>query len=142
MSFSEIVLLMAIALILFGPEDLPDIARAIGKIVYEIRKATSELTEGFKEIVDSPMNTLNKAFEETTGRTAVAKPAPDDEPQDLITYEGKPVGGTEGSGTQVKAEDSPDNTDNPDQVAVSKGKDPLAELPPGMVTYEEKGTSR
>jgi len=119
MGLSEIMLLMAIALILFGPEDLPDIARAVGKIVYEIRKATSELTDGFKEIVDSPMDTLNKTLEETTKRIstekpAVVEPAADEGSHDLLTYDGKPV----------------------------QEQDPLAELPQGMVTYEEKDASR
>ncbi|MDI6880251.1 MAG: twin-arginine translocase TatA/TatE family subunit [Desulfitobacteriaceae bacterium] len=142
MNFSEIVLLMAIALILFGPEDLPDIARAVGKIVYEIRKATSELTDGFKDIVDSPMHTLNKAFEETTQRTAVEKAdTPDSEQHDLITYDGKPA-------TEVSSPAAAENAENvaqeDSQIEGPSGRedDPLAELPPGMVTYEEKGASR
>ena len=57
MGFGEILLILAIALILFGPEDLPDIARTIGKIVFEIRKATNELTQEFS---------VNKVFEQTT----------------------------------------------------------------------------
>jgi len=54
MGFSEILLIMAIALILFGPEDLPDIARTIGKIVFEIRNATHELTKEFQNSLDTP----------------------------------------------------------------------------------------
>jgi len=53
----EIFLILAIALILFGPEDLPDIARTIGKIVFEVRKATRELTQEFS---------VNKVFEQST----------------------------------------------------------------------------
>ena len=52
MGFTEIILIMAIALILFGPEDLPDIARTIGKIIFEVRKATQDLSKEFKNSMD------------------------------------------------------------------------------------------
>lgn len=71
MGFSEILLIMAIALILFGPEDLPNIARRIGKIFFEIRKATNELTKEFQSSLGSPVDTLNKAFVQTTSPCVV-----------------------------------------------------------------------
>jgi len=120
MGFTEIVLIMAIALILFGPEDLPDIARTIGKVVFEIRKATHELTKEFQSSMDAPANVLNKAFEQTISSSVVEQktPTPQNEAEDprtdekLLTYE----------------DEIPD--------------DPLAELPLDMVSYEEKGASR
>ena len=66
MGFSEILLVMALALILFGPEDLQDIARKIGKMFFEIRKATNEFTQEFQNSMDSPTDSLNKASEKTT----------------------------------------------------------------------------
>lgn len=122
MGFSEILIIMAIALILFGPEDLPDIARTIGKIVYEIRKATQELTgEIQSSLIDNPVNVINKAFEETVSLKTVdkenpasdsEKPKNDEADEDLLTYD-----------DEIKA-------------------DPLADLPVDMVSYEEKGASR
>ena len=47
MGFGDILLILAIALVLFGPEELPEIARKIGKVVFEIRKATTEITKEF-----------------------------------------------------------------------------------------------
>ncbi|TGE34441.1 twin-arginine translocase TatA/TatE family subunit [Desulfosporosinus sp. Sb-LF] len=118
MGFTEILMILALALILFGPEDLPDIARTIGKVVFEIRKATHELTKEFQSSINLPTDVLNKAFEQTTS-SRVAKPH---SPQtvainskadeELLTYE----------------DEIPD--------------DPLAELPSDMVSYEEKGASR
>lgn len=142
MGFSEIVILMAIALILFGPDDLPDIARAIGKIVYEVRKATSELTDGFKDIVESPMNTVNKAFDETTQRTAMETNVADHEPEDLMTYDGKPVDKAEDPTGETTAEHLTTDENNQGENPANQEDDPLAELPSGMVTYEEKGASR
>ena len=120
MGFSEIFLIMAIALILFGPEDLPDIARTIGKVVFEIRKATHELTREFQNSMDTPSNILNKAFEQTTSSRNNEQEihAPQSGAEVLATDE-----------VLLKYED-----ESPD--------DPLADLPLDMVSYEEKGASR
>lgn len=120
MGLSEILLILVVVLILFGPEDLPVIARSLGKLVFEIRKATNELTNEFKSTLDTPTNIMNKAFEQTTTSRGSEKDtdAPKSETEDpksdeeLLTYE--------------------------DEVP----KDPLAELPLDMVSYEEKGASR
>ena len=121
MGFTEIVLIMAIALILFGPEDLPDIARTIGKVVFEIRKATHELTKEFQSSMDAPANVLNNAYKQTTSPRGVEKETHVTQREEgnstikdevLLTYE----------------DEIPD--------------DPLAELPLDMVSYEEKGASR
>ena len=120
MGFSEIFLILAIVLILFGPEDLPDIARTIGKVVFEIRKATHELTSEFQNSMDTPKNNVDKAFKQTTSlrHNEPATHAPESGAEVLATDE-----------VLLKYED-----ELPD--------DPLAELPLDMVSYEEKGASR
>jgi sec-independent protein translocase protein TatA len=40
---SEILLIMVVALIIFGPRKLPEIGRTIGKALAEFRKATDDL---------------------------------------------------------------------------------------------------
>jgi sec-independent protein translocase protein TatB len=40
--FSEIVLILVVALIIFGPKKLPEIARMLGKALGEFRKAASD----------------------------------------------------------------------------------------------------
>ncbi|CAA7601745.1 Sec-independent protein translocase protein TatA/B/E [Acididesulfobacillus acetoxydans] len=141
MGFSEIVLLMAIALILFGPEDLPEIARTLGRVVYEIRKATGELTGGFSDIVRNPTDALNKAFEEKergqrgpdgsdsgTKSSETGENAAESE-EELLDYEGKPV----------QAEGAPKPAAGEGEEAGEKqSDDPLAKLPAGVVSYEEK----
>lgn len=127
MSFSELLILMVIALILFGPEDLPDVARAVGRIVYEIKKMTNEVTKEFQDAVNTPANVMNKAYEEAikpafSEKEAQVHHAPEEE---LLTYD--------------KAQDSSTQPE-----VQTEEQDPLAELPPDMVTYkvEEKGASR
>ncbi|HWQ40419.1 MAG TPA: twin-arginine translocase TatA/TatE family subunit [Desulfosporosinus sp.] len=131
MGIYEILLILAIALILFGPEDLPDIARKIGKVVFEIRKATSELTREFQSSMDTSSNIENKVFTQTTSprvadeeahasQSGVQKTITTDEV--LLTYEDEILATKEPSKAKVD--------------------DPLAELPLDMVSYEEKGASR
>jgi len=49
LSFWEIAVILAIALIVFGPSKLPELARSLGKGLREFRKAT----EDFKSSIDS-----------------------------------------------------------------------------------------
>jgi len=119
MGLSEILLILVVVLILFGPEDLPVIARSIGKAVFEIRKATTELTKEFQSTIDTPTNIMNKAFKETISTPTSGK----DKVEPESAKESKP------EEELLSYED--ENT-----------KDPLAELPSDMVSYEEKGASR
>ena len=43
----ELLVILVVALIVLGPQRLPEIARALGKGLAELRKATSGLTEEF-----------------------------------------------------------------------------------------------
>ncbi|MGO8990818.1 MAG: Sec-independent protein translocase protein TatB [bacterium] len=46
--FSELLIIVAIALIVFGPNKLPELARAFGKAMREFKKATEEIKESFE----------------------------------------------------------------------------------------------
>ncbi len=56
MGFGELIFIMLFALILFGPEDLPRVARAVGKTVYELRNATGVVTKEFEKYVQTAEN--------------------------------------------------------------------------------------
>jgi Tat protein translocase TatB subunit len=49
----ELLVILVIALIVLGPERLPDLARTIGRTVYEFRKVTNEATSVFREVIDT-----------------------------------------------------------------------------------------
>ncbi len=47
----DIVIIVAVALLIFGPRQLPHIGRAVGKAISEFRQGAKEMTQGFREEV-------------------------------------------------------------------------------------------
>jgi sec-independent protein translocase protein TatA len=45
----EMIFIMVIALLVFGPKKLPEIGRTIGKAVREFKKSTEEIKDKFEE---------------------------------------------------------------------------------------------
>jgi TatA/E family protein of Tat protein translocase len=46
--FPELLIILAIALIIFGPNKLPELAKAFGRAMREFKKATEEVKESFE----------------------------------------------------------------------------------------------
>ncbi|QGG46224.1 Sec-independent protein translocase protein TatB [Heliorestis convoluta] len=63
--FPELMLILVLALIVFGPSKLPEIGRSIGKGLTEFRK----VTEGVKSQMDDamkPVNDIKSSVDEVT----------------------------------------------------------------------------
>ena len=45
----ELIVIMGLALLIFGPRKLPEIGRTIGKAVREFKKSTEDIKEKFEE---------------------------------------------------------------------------------------------
>jgi sec-independent protein translocase protein TatB len=58
MSFSETIFLFLLALLVFGPKKLPEIARQVGKALNELKRASNE----FKAQIEAEISQLD--FEE------------------------------------------------------------------------------
>ncbi len=119
---TEILLILVLALLLFGPRSLPQIGRTIGRALSEFRKATHDLRTGLEREVEleqlrDTRNGLRSASREIHGAVddlreaalrstpSVAAPGSSDQPPD----EG-------GSVTEsAAAEDSPGDAEKPDQ---------------------------
>ena len=52
MGMGEILLILIVALIIWGPGRIPEIARTIGKTVRTVRKATTDLTSAITKEID------------------------------------------------------------------------------------------
>jgi len=57
--FPELILIMVIALIVIGPNKLPDLARALGKGMAEFRKATQDIKDSLD--LDGDLQELKEA---------------------------------------------------------------------------------
>lgn len=49
LSLPHLVVIFVVALVIFGPEKLPELARTLGKLTAEFRKATGDLRSSFDE---------------------------------------------------------------------------------------------
>ncbi len=49
LGFSELLLLGAIALIFIGPKQLPEMARTLGRLLNELKRASSDFQQSFTE---------------------------------------------------------------------------------------------
>jgi TatA/E family protein of Tat protein translocase len=48
-SFEELIVLLVLALILFGPDKLPEYAEKLGRLVATLRQSSQEVTQQFHE---------------------------------------------------------------------------------------------
>jgi sec-independent protein translocase protein TatB len=88
LSGSEIVVILLLALIVLGPEKLPEAIRKFGRVYSEIRKISNGFQSEFKNAFDEPMRELRETAQLT--RDAVLKPL-NDEPADQKPLVDKPA---------------------------------------------------
>lgn len=69
--FPELIIIMVLALIVLGPNKLPDLARALGKGIAEFRKATQEMKENLA--LDEGIQEVQKATQEIKENLALDK---------------------------------------------------------------------
>ena len=109
--FQEMLIILVVALIFFGPKRLPDLAKSLGKGIAEFKKASEEVRKGIEDAVK----------EESVAETT--KP-----PEDLSSY-GKapgsdpaPSGPSPPTGAPATAEDAAPGAATRDTPATPPGQ--------------------
>lgn len=65
LGFSEMIVLAVVALIFIGPKQLPEIARVLGRLINEFKRATGDITQGIKE-QENHLDQLSEEVKEAT----------------------------------------------------------------------------
>lgn len=71
LGMSELILIAVLALIFIGPKQLPEVAKTVGRLIGEFKKATGDISESFtksalmddlkKDInIQTPLNSISK----------------------------------------------------------------------------------
>ncbi len=109
--FGEMVLLAAIALIAIGPKQLPEVARTVGRVLRELKKAMGEVTDTMANAHSATGNTIQKIQDDLT-KSVLAAP------------DARPIN-TNSTGTTEPA------TGAADVSSAANAKDAVAPLPEG-----------
>lgn len=90
----EVILILVIALIVFGPRQLPGIGRSMGKMLAEFRKASNEFKRTIEDEVDAEeRRTALPAPPAEAPETAVAASVPEVAPAEGTVSRGEPAAG-------------------------------------------------
>jgi sec-independent protein translocase protein TatA len=72
-SGGELLVIMVVAFLVFGPKKLPEIARKLGRVMNEVKKATNDITREFKEETDGIKNEFISARDDIKTETEKVK---------------------------------------------------------------------
>lgn len=84
----ELILIMAVALIVVGPDKLPELARSLGKGIVELKKAASSLKESFDEGAEEHSDWNKKDMDQHPNKELLE--AYNNLPEDVVTEKPEP----------------------------------------------------
>ena len=76
----ELIIILVIALIIFGPRKLPELGRSLGRSINEFKKASNELRSTLEDEIR-----VEEQRERTTAAASAAPPAATPPPVDAAT---------------------------------------------------------
>src|SRR5674476_29080 len=109
--FQEMLIILVVVLIFFGPKRLPDLAKSLGKGIAEFKKASEEVRKGIEDAVK----------EESAAETP--------KPQENLSSYGKAPGSDPVPGEPVKPEPTP-AIEDPVHASGTPADNPPAEPAP------------
>jgi Tat protein translocase TatB subunit len=138
-SFTEVVMVFIVALLLFGPEQLPQMARQLGKLMAELRKGSDAVRREFYNSVYPPADEITRDLAATKNDLRSLKseflssplpklevptvsdllaPTPSDA-ENTPTEAKLPPGGGRAAPKVSRAESGPSTTSEPDSTRAS-----------------------
>jgi TatA/E family protein of Tat protein translocase len=90
----ELIIILVIALIIFGPRKLPELGRSLGRSINEFKKASNELRSTLEEEIR-----VDEQKERVTAAASATPPAATPLPVDETTVSRTPAPGNGTTGT-------------------------------------------
>lgn len=90
LGWQETVIILIVALVVFGPRKLPELGKTLGKAMTEFRKASSELRTTWKREMDAferESQSIKRTTREISNDISSAVRAHLDDPEDPYAYE-------------------------------------------------------
>ncbi len=136
----EMIIIFLLALVLFGPNKLPEIGRTIGKAITEFRKASSELKETFTteyRNLERETESIRQATTETIAQATSDYQYDNSYSYDYSSYESQTTDGSNGHSADSTASDpSSESASAPQGAELTSAEPPEGSIAHGSV-YEE-----
>ncbi len=118
-SMADTLILMVLALVVFGPRRLPQIGRQIGKLMYEFRKASNDFKfQMEEELRNAEEAERRKKEEQERQRALAAAPAPPQLEQSTTQPAELPAVATESSAAAIESPSVPPESESPAPAAL------------------------
>ena len=75
---AEILVILVVALLVFGPEKLPDIGRQVGRATREFRRMQVNLRDEMRDVIDPPASSAQPPSLPPADASPAAEPDGDD----------------------------------------------------------------
>jgi len=137
----EMLLVFAVALLLFGGDKLPEFARGIGKVMREVKKAASGVEDEFRRAMDEDERKRLQAAPTTTGELPTGVDTPStpipsgDAYPDYAAHTAAGAPPAEGAPATTPASDAAPTTTEGGPVAGTEPAKPAAKPAPASEDY-------
>lgn len=78
LSIPHLIVIFVVVLIVFGPQKLPELARGLGKLMAELRKASSDFRFAFEEEMRDLERQAHETERKLNENAALPSPAPEE----------------------------------------------------------------
>lgn len=112
LGWQETVIILIVALVVFGPRKLPELGKTLGKAMTEFRRASSELRTTWKREMDAierESQSIKRTTREVSNEISSTLRAHVDDPEDPYEYEqehGRPPSKTKGPAAKKPSQGS------------------------------------
>lgn len=80
---TELLVILVIALLIFGPKRLPDLARSLGRGLAEFRRASTDIRREFLDVAEEVRtDTEESSLDESKRKSPEARPSPEQKPRE------------------------------------------------------------